>query len=56
MVRVPKHHHAVYAERAAAAGMPLSDYLTVVLADVFDLETPGYIARTSNQKELPIVA
>lgn len=58
LVRVPKEHHALYAAAAKQAGMPLGDFLAVVLAERFDLDVPSYVDRDKNrnQRELPISA
>ncbi len=55
-VRVPRNHYEAYSEAARAAGLSLSDYLTVVLAEARGLPIPGYVSRSRNQEELPIGA
>ena len=53
-VRVPIDHKAVYDE--ARGGMPLSDYLALVLARAHELAEPSYVHRNPNQQELPLGA
>lgn len=50
--RYPREHLAIYKARAAAAGLPLGDYLARVLASAHGLDEPEYITRNPNQPEL----
>ena len=51
--RFPAAHLDIYRARAAAAGMPLGDYLSVVLATAHGLDEPAYVHRNNrNQPEL----
>jgi len=51
---------AFYEERAAEAGLPLSDYVAVLLAQAHGLPVPDYIVRAApdahHQQELGISA
>ncbi len=55
-VRVPRNHYEIHAQAARDAGLSLSDYLTVVLAEAQGLPIPSYVTRTRTQEELPIGA
>jgi hypothetical protein len=54
--RVPRSHYERYVAEARSAGLSLSDYITVVLAEHFELAVPDYVHRTRGQEELPISA
>lgn len=58
--RVPVDQKAFYEERAAEAGLPLSDYVAVLLAQAHGLPVPDYIVRAApdahHQQELGISA
>lgn len=57
-VRVPKVHRAVYEKAALAAGMPLGDYVAIMLARAHELDEPDYVHRNQdpNQVALPLPA
>lgn len=56
-VRVPRDHREIYEAEAAAAGMPLGDYVAVQLALAHELEEPAYVrGKDSGQPELAIPA
>ena len=55
-VRVPRNHYDAIAAAAHAAGLSLSDYVTVILAEHHGLEVPAYVTRSRSQEELPISA
>lgn len=55
-VRVPRDHYDVIFAAAQAAGLSLSDYVTVILAEQHGLPVPDYVTRSRNQEELPISA
>jgi hypothetical protein len=47
----------VYEQAAAEKGLPLSDYIGVLLAHAHDLEEPAYVHRQQrSQAELPLGA
>ena len=50
--RYPREHLAIYKARAAAAGLPLGDYLATVLASAHGLDEPEYLSRNPNQPKL----
>lgn len=50
--RYPDDHLALYKARAAAKGIPLGDYLGLVMAAAHGLDEPSYIHRNPNQPEL----
>ena len=50
--RYPADHLDLYKARAAAAGLPLGDYLASVLASAHGLAEPEYLHRSRNQPEL----
>ena len=51
-VRPPRAHMSIYRAEAAKRGIPLGDYLTLMLAEAHGLDTPHYFTRTSNQPPL----
>lgn len=54
-LRAPRAHYECYTEAARAAGLSLSDYMMVKLAEVHGLEIPDYVNGSNrNQEELPI--
>lgn len=57
-VRVPRTHRGVYEQQAADVGLPLSDYIGLLLARVHQLEDPEYVHRRRdlNQVQLPLGA
>jgi hypothetical protein len=55
-VRVPRTHREVYEAAAAAAGMPLSDYVAEQLARAHDLDVPEYVNRRSDPGQLALPA
>jgi hypothetical protein len=55
-VRVPRTHHAIYERAAAEAGMPLGDYVALMLARAHELDEPEYVHRRRDQRELPLGA
>lgn len=55
-VRVPRTHRVVYEERAERAGLPLGDYVAMLLAQAHELDEPEYIHRRRDQTELPLGA
>jgi hypothetical protein len=56
LARVPKPHRHVYEQRAAEQGIPLGDYVALVLAQAHELAEPDYINRDRRQGELPLGA
>lgn len=55
--RVPADQKPVLEEAARSAGMPLGDYVAVILARHHDLPIPNYLQpATKGQEELPIGA
>jgi len=57
-VRIPRNHRVLYEQAAATAGLPLSDYVAIVLARAHELDEPDYVQRERNrhQVELPLGA
>lgn len=55
-VRVPVEQKALYEEAARAAGLPLGDYVAIILAQHHDLDLPSYLLENKNQEQLPISA
>ena len=55
-VRVPRAHYDAYVAAAHAAGLSLSDYVTVALCEAHSLDVPDYVRRSRDQGELPISA
>lgn len=55
-VRVPRDHRAVYERAAAEAGIPLGDYVALMLARAHELAEPEYVHRNRDQVELPLGA
>ncbi len=47
--RFPKNHLDLYKAQAAAAGLPLGDYLALVMARAHGLDEPGYLTTNRNQ-------
>ena len=55
--RLPRTHLELYRKLAEDAGLPLSDYLALSLAQRHGLEEPGYIGWPRHEQgELPISA
>ncbi|ACZ32411.1 hypothetical protein Xcel_3412 (plasmid) [Xylanimonas cellulosilytica DSM 15894] len=54
-LRVPASHKSRYAAEAEGLGLPLTDYIALRLAEVHDLDTPGYLLARQEQ-QLPIGA
>jgi len=56
-VRVPRSHRSVYEQAAAQQGLPLSDYIGVLLARAHELQDPDYVHRGhhEDQEELRLV-
>lgn len=55
-IRVPADHRPVLEKAAKEAGLPLGDYVAVVLAAKHDLPIPAYVNRDKGQEALPISA
>ena len=55
-VRVPRTHRAVYEELAERAGLPLGDYVAMLLAQAHELDEPEYLSWSRRQSELPLGA
>jgi len=57
-VRVPRTHREIYEQGAAKAGMPLGDYIALMLARAHQLDDPDYVHRQHDraQVELPLGA
>ncbi len=57
-VRVPRDHRGVYEQKATELGLPLSDYIGLLLARAHRLEDPEYVHRGRNldQAQLPLSA
>src|SRR5659263_188951 len=55
-VRIPRNHRVLYEQAAATAGLPLSDYVAIVLARAHELDEPDYVQRERDrhQVELPL--
>lgn len=51
-VRYPDDHLAIYKHRAAAAGVPLGDYLAAKMASAEGLDEPEYLQRNRHQPAL----
>jgi hypothetical protein len=49
-LRAPRDHMDYYKAAAVAAGLPLGDYLALVLARSHDLEEPAYLHRPNNNQ------
>lgn len=56
LARVPKNHRELYEQRAAEEGLPLGDYVALVMAQAHELKEPEYIHRDQNQEALPLGA
>lgn len=54
--KVPKDQKSIYEELARAAGLPLTDYIAVALAEHHGLPTPNYLSSNKDQEALPISA
>ncbi|WP_203338640.1 hypothetical protein [Nocardioides limicola] len=55
--RVPSDQKPLFEEAARAAGMPLGDYVAVILAEHHGFPVPEYLLpRNKGQAELPIGA
>lgn len=54
-VRVPKLHKRIYEQAAAAAGLPLGDYVAIALAEAHQLDKPDYVQR-EQEEALPLGA
>lgn len=55
-VRVPRTHRELYEQTASEEGLPLSDYIGLLLARAHGLDDPEYVHRNRAQAELPISA
>lgn len=56
-VRVERAHRSVYEDAADELGLPLGDYVALVLAREHDLNVPPYIRRRAVQNEqLPLAS
>ncbi|MGQ0632464.1 MAG: hypothetical protein ACT4P1_15705 [Sporichthyaceae bacterium] len=53
-LRIPSRDREVYAAAAAAAGLPLCDYIAIALAAAHGLPEPEFLQRRQNQEELPL--
>ena len=53
-LRVPADHRPCYEAAARDAGLPLSDYIALVLAQAHELPEPAYLRRNRDQGELPL--
>jgi hypothetical protein len=53
-VRVPVAHRELYDLAARTAGLGLSDYLTLVLAQAHRLQVPPTVRRVPDPEELPL--
>lgn len=53
-LRVPAGHRPCYEAAARAAGLSLSDYLALVLAQAHELPEPDYLRTNRAQEELPL--
>jgi hypothetical protein len=56
MVRAPDQHHARYLQESQRLGLPLGDYLVLVLAQAHGLQVPDYIERKLDKGQLPLGA
>lgn len=55
--RVPSDHKPTYEDHAREAGMPLGDYVAVILAEHHGLPVPSYMRpANAEQGTLPISA
>jgi hypothetical protein len=54
--RVPADHKPVLEDAAREAGLPLSDYVAVVLAEKHNLSMPSYTEENKLQQRLPLSA
>lgn len=54
--KVPTEHKPLLELEAMKAGLPLCDYVAVVLAEAHGWPTPGYVNKGAGQEELPIGA
>lgn len=50
--RFPRAHLDTYKARAAAAGLPLGDYLALVMAQAHGLDEPAYLTKNPDQPQL----
>lgn len=55
-VRVPVDQKAFYEQAARDAGLPLGDYVAIILAEHHQLDIPSYLTESKNQERLPISA
>lgn len=53
-VRVPTEHKPIYEQQARNAGLPLGDYVALVLAHAHQLPEPAYITASPGQEALAI--
>lgn len=64
-LRVPKDQRAIYEQRAAELGIPLSSWVAIKLAEAEGLDVPAYVQEeirkaallreiTASQEELPL--
>ena len=51
-VRMPADHYELYAQRAAAVGLDVNEYLVVNLAAAHGLAVPDYIRPRSGQEAM----
>lgn len=54
--RIPRDHHPRYEQQASDAGLPLCDYVALVMARAHGLPEPEYLSRTRKQEALPLGA
>lgn len=54
--KVPTDQKSIYENLAREAGLPLTDYIAVALAEHHGLPTPNYLSTNKDQEKLPISA
>ena len=55
-VKFPEEHKHAYEQRAADLGIPLCDYVALVMAEHHGYEVPSYLDTHKGQEALPISA